>query len=240
MSTFVIVGATGGIGREVARQLASGGHELVLAGRDQARLSALAGELGARSCVCDVLEPDSFKHLAEAAGPAIDGIVYAVGSITLKPLQRLTEADCLLDFRLNALGAASTVQALLPALRKSSLGSIVLFSSVAAQHGFSFHASISMAKGAVEGLTRALAAELAPRIRVNAIAPSLTRTPLAQGLLSKEGAEQALAALHPLHKIGEPEDVASLATYLLSPAAKWMTGQVIGVDGGRAHLSGKG
>lgn len=240
MSTFLILGATGGIGRALSEQLASEGHELVLAGRDPLKLAAAAEGLNARTCVCNVLEADSFKQLAEAAGPSIDGIAYAIGSITLKPLQRLSDTDYLHDFRLNAMGAANAVQALLPLLRKSSQGSIVFFSSVAAQHGFSFHTSISMAKGAVEGLTRALAAELAPRIRVNAIAPSLTRTPLAQSLLAKEGAELALAALHPLNRIGEPEDVASLAAYLLSPAAKWITGQVIGVDGGRASLSGKG
>jgi NAD(P)-dependent dehydrogenase (short-subunit alcohol dehydrogenase family) len=168
-------------------------------------------------------------------------LVYAVGTINLKPLHRLTEAEFLQDFRVNALGAALAVQAALPALKKAvGTASVVLFSSVAARQGFTFHASMGMAKGAVEGLTLSLAAELAPKIRVNAIAPSLTRTSLAAGIVSNEAMAATIAGLHALQRLGEPEDVASAAAFLIGPDASWITGQVIGIDGGRSTVRTKG
>jgi NAD(P)-dependent dehydrogenase (short-subunit alcohol dehydrogenase family) len=174
------------------------------------------------------------------AGDALDGLVYAVGTITLRPLPRLTAADFLDDFRVNALGAALAVQAALPALTKGTGGaSVVLFSSAAARQGFTAHASIGMAKGAVAGLTLSLAAELAPKVRVNAIAPSLTRTPLGDSVVSSDQVAAALAKLHPLQRLGTAVDSAALAAFLLSADASWMTGQVIGVDGGRATLHTK-
>jgi len=158
----------------------------------------------------------------------------------MRGLQRLTEADFLNDFRVNALGAALAIQAALPAIKKSAgRASVVLFSSVAARQGFTFHASMGMAKGAVDGLTISLAAELASKVRVNAIAPSLTRTPLAEGLLSNDQMAKALAGLHALERLGMPEDVGALSAFLLSPEADWITGQVIGVDGGRSTLRTK-
>jgi NAD(P)-dependent dehydrogenase (short-subunit alcohol dehydrogenase family) len=171
----------------------------------------------------------------------LDGLVYAVGTINLRSLGRLTEADFLTDFRVNAMGAALAIQAALPALKKSEgRAAVVLFSSVAALQGFSFHASISMAKGAVDGLTLSLAAELAPKIRVNSIAPSLTRTRLGESLLSNEQTTKAIAEMHALQRLGTPEDVAALAAFLLSPEADWITGQIISVDGGRSTLRTKG
>ncbi|MGB2429145.1 MAG: SDR family NAD(P)-dependent oxidoreductase [Akkermansiaceae bacterium] len=162
----------------------------------------------------------------------LDGLVYAPGSITLKPFHRLSEDEILTEFKLNALGAAQVIQQCLPALKKSPAASVVLFSTVAVQTGLPFHASIAMAKGAVEGLTRSLAAELAPGIRVNAIAPSLTATPLAENLINNDAKREASAQRHPLKTIGEPEDIAALAAFLLSSEAKFITGQIMHADGG--------
>ena len=235
----LIYGASGGIGSALARQLRAAGRPVHLAGRNAAVLAPLAAELDAPYTVADVLEPEAFARVQADAGPRLSGLVYAVGSITLRSLGRLSAEDFLRDYRLNALGAALAVQAAVPALKAAECGaSVVLFSSVAAGTGFPMHASVAMAKGAVEGLTRALAAELAPRIRVNAIAPSLTRTGLSAGLLANEKAAQALAELHPLPRVGEPEDAAALGRFLLSPDAAWITGQVMAVDGGVSAVHG--
>lgn len=217
------------------------GVDLHLVGRDEERLSAIAKELGATSTLGAVNDSSLFARVAQDAGAALDGLVYAVGTINLRGLGRLTEADFLNDFRVNALGAALGIQAALPALKKSEgRASVVLFSSVAALQGFTFHASISMAKGAVDGLTLSLAAELAPKIRVNAIAPSLTRTQLGEKLLANEQVAASIAEMHALRRLGAPEDVAALAAFLLSPEADWITGQTISVDGGRSTLRTKG
>jgi NAD(P)-dependent dehydrogenase (short-subunit alcohol dehydrogenase family) len=163
-----------------------------------------------------------------------------VGTINLRGLQRFTEADFIHDFRVNALGAALAVQASLPALKRSAgVASVVFFSSVAARQGFSLHTSIGMAKGAVAGLTLSLAAELAPKVRVNAIAPSLTRTPLARGMLASEQMAAAIAGLHAMQRLGNADDIAAMAAFLLSQEADWITGQIIGVDGGRSTLRTK-
>lgn len=236
---ILIYGGSGGIGAATARAAKRQGQELHLSGRDEARLRSVAEELGATFTVADVLEPGGIETVTEAAGSELAGLVYAVGSINLKPLPRLSAEEFERDFRLNAMSAALAVQAALPAL-KAGRGSVVLFSSIAVQQGFAAHASVAMAKGAVEGLTRTLAAELAPAIRVNAIAPSLTRTPLAAALTGNERMAEAIAQLHPLGRLGEPDDIAALAAFLLSDQAGWITGQVFGVDGGRSSLRVKG
>lgn len=237
----VIVGGTGGIGRALARRLTALGRPVHLIARGGERLAALAAELGAGHAAADVADPAALRAAVEAAGSPLSGLAYAVGTITLKPLARVTPADAERDFRLNALGALVAVQAALPALRAGGPGaSIVLFSTVAVERGFPLHASIAMAKGAVEGLTRALAAELAPEIRVNALAPSLTRTPLAEPLLRNAQAAEAIARQHPLRRLGEADDPAALAAFLLGAEASWITGQVIAVDGGRGRLEARG
>jgi NAD(P)-dependent dehydrogenase (short-subunit alcohol dehydrogenase family) len=240
-SKIVVYGGYGGIGSALARLLRARGYDLHLVGRSEDRLALIATELEASLTVGDVCDSSLFARVAKDAGKPLAGLVYAVGTINLKSLRRFTEADFLDDFRVNALGAALAVQAALPAFRKSAdTTSVVLFSSVATQQGFALHASMGMAKAAVSGLTLSLAAELAPRVRVNAIAPSLTRTPLAKGILASEQMADAIAKLHPLPRLGTPEDIAALAAFLISPESSWITGQIIGVDGGRSTLRTKG
>jgi len=237
--SIVIFGANGGIGSALARSLVAGGTEVHLVGRDAERLQSLGAELSSSVTVGDALDADMFARAIADAGAPLQGLVYAIGSLTLKPLGRTTDDDLLHDFRVNAMGAAQAIRAALPALKAAEHASVVLFSSVAAGHGFASHASIAMAKGAVEALTRSMAAELAPKVRVNCIAPSLTRTPLSAPLLATEQMSALLAQLHPLQRLGEIDDLVSAAEFLLSEKAGWMTGQVIAVDGGRSTLAGR-
>lgn len=237
---IIIYGGSGGIGFATGKLLRERGYDLHLVGRGQDKLADSAAELGASYTVGDVTDPGLFARVAAEAGDSVSGLVYAVGTVNLRSLQRLTEADFLKDFRVNAAGAALAIQAALPALKRTEgVASVVLFSSVAALQGFSLHASIGMAKGAVMGLTLSLAAELAPKVRVNAIAPSITRTPLVESMLASEQMSAAIAGLHAMQRLGTAEDIASLAAFLLSPDADWITGQVISVDGGRSTLRTK-
>lgn len=167
---------------------------------------------------------------------SLDGLVYFPGSINLKPFARLTRAEFLQDFERNVLGAVELIQTYLPPLKKSPHPSVVLLSSVAAQVGMPFHSSISIAKAGIEGLTRSLAAELAPTVRVNCVAPSLTRSPLSERFLNTPEKESASQNRNPLKKIGEPAEVAAVIEFLLSEQALWITGQCLGVDGGMNHL----
>lgn len=237
----LIYGGSGGIGSATGRALRARGYDLHLVARNVDRLAAIATELQATTTVGDVSDGALFSRVSQDAGEALDGLVYAVGTINLRSFGRLSESDFLNDFRVNALGAALAIQAALPSLKNSTgKASVVFFSSVAALQGFTFHASVAMAKGAIDGLTLSLAAELAPGVRVNAIAPSLTRTPLGKRLLTNEQMAAAITSMHPLGRLGEPEDIASLCAFLLSPEADWITGQIISVDGGRSTLRIKG
>jgi NAD(P)-dependent dehydrogenase (short-subunit alcohol dehydrogenase family) len=175
--------------------------------------------------------------VAEDAGEPLGGLVYAVGTLNLKSVNRLTGDEMAQDFMINALGAALAVQALAPGLRKNEApASVVLFSSVAAEQGFKLHTSMGMAKGAVRGLTLSLAAELAPSIRVNAISPSLTQTNLARGMLSNEKLVEVISKMHAMERLGAPEDMAAMIEFLISEDSDWITGQILGVDGGRSTL----
>lgn len=179
---------------------------------------------------------DYSKSSLPDIGDPLDGLVYFSGSINLKPFNRLNEDDFLNDYRLNALGAVNVIQKYLPNLKNAPSASIVLISTVAVSQGMPYHASISMAKAAIEGLTIALAAEFAPHIRVNAVAPSLTQTPLAEKLLNAPEKMDASNKRHPLKRIGQPEDIANAVHFLLTDKSSWITGQVLNIDGGMSKV----
>lgn len=234
----LIFGGVGGIGEALARRLRARGQLVAITSRNAERAEALAAEIGVTALVCDVLDEASIGAAVTAAvSPEgrLGGLVYAVGSILLKPLARTTAADMMMAFQINVTGAMTAVRTATEAL-KAANGSVVLFSSIAASQGFPMHTAIGTAKGAVEGLTLSLAAELTPSIRVNAIAPSLTATPLAAGLTMNPRMADGIAALHPIPRLGTADEMAALAQFLLSSDAGWMTGQIIGVDGGRSTL----
>ncbi len=244
MKRVVIYGGTGGIGLATAHALRKRGYPLHLAARDAGRLSEAAEALGDTAVTAgDVTDPAFFRKVTVEAGGELAGLVYAVGTITLRPLGRLTAQDAETDFRINALGAFLAVQEAASAL-KAGAGEagagIVLFSTVAVAQGFPAHASVAMAKGAVEGLALSLAAEMSPQVRVNVVAPSLTRTKLAAAITSNETLASGIAAMHALQRLGTPDDIGALAAFLVSEEAGWITGQVIGADGGRSTLRTKG
>jgi NAD(P)-dependent dehydrogenase (short-subunit alcohol dehydrogenase family) len=234
---IIIIGANGGIGEALARRLAADGHDLFLTARDKASLADLADELNAASASLDVMDQDALADVVGQAdtGDGITGLAYCVGNIVLKPLKSASGDDFVDCFRLNTVGAALAVKAARKGLEKAN-GSVVLFSTVAVGQGFTNHSVISSAKGAIEGLTRSLAAELAPNVRVNAIAPSVTDTGIAGKLLSSERVAKGLADMHPVGRYGQPDDIAAMAAMLLSTDSAWITGQIIGIDGGRGAL----
>ena len=228
---FFIVGGSSGIGLEITKALHARENSVFVGSRSKDALTQLDGLHHLR------LDVQAESLHFEGLPDMLNGVVYCPGTIRLKPFQRLTLDDFLQDWQVNFLGAVKTIQACLPRLKKSKSGAaVVLFSTVAVKTGMPFHASVAGAKAAVEGLTRSLAAEFAPRIRVNAIAPSLTDTPLAQGLLSSDEKRKASAERHPAKRIGTPQEVAQVAVHLLSESAAWMTGQIIHVDGGMSAV----
>ncbi len=227
----LVVGGRSGIGREIVQRLDQQGCTLDVVARAETfdlsseRIRYHARDLSSGDGALDFL-PDR-----------LHGVVYCPGTIRLKPLSRLSEADFLADWQTNVMGAVRVLKACQNRLKKARSGaSVVLFSTVAVATGMPFHASIAAAKGAVEGLARSLAAEWAPRVRVNVIAPSLTDTGLAADLLDGEAKREAAAQRHPLKRVGTPGEVADLAVFLLGDSAGWITGQVIGVDGGVSAL----
>ncbi len=238
MKKVLIYGGSGSVVSQVARLLHEKGYMLHLVGTNEERLSQVAESVGAEYTVADVTDHESIEKAATDAGKELHGLVYAVGTINLKSLRRLSADDFLTDFRINALGAAMAVQASLSALKKGGPGSsVVLYSSVAARQGFTMHGSIGMVKGAVEGLMVSLAAELAPGIRVNAVAPSLLdESTLSAEILKNPDTRESIASYHALQRLGTPGDIAAMTVFLLSSEASWITGQVMAVDGGRSVI----
>jgi NAD(P)-dependent dehydrogenase (short-subunit alcohol dehydrogenase family) len=226
---ILIVGASSGIGLATAEILLAKGFNVFSASRNQPNLT------GITHLSWDAQNPDNsvFTTLPEV----IDGIVYCPGTINLKPFNRLSQDDFKNDFQINVLGAISVIQAILPKLKKADSASIMLYSTVAAKIGMGFHASVAVSKGAIEGLTLSLAAELASaKIRVNCLAPSLTDTPLAKNLLSTDDKKEASNKRHPIGRYGTSTDLANITTFLISDESSWITGQVIGVDGGMGSI----
>jgi len=233
----IIIGATGAIGSSIAKKLVSNGSEVHLVARNQAEVETLASELNATFSVADVLDDNFAKKVQDDLGDTpINGLAHCVGSIDLKPLKLSKKEDFIKTFNLNLISATEIIRAMHENL-KTNNGSIVLFSTVAARKGFTNHSIISSAKAAIEGLTVSLAAEFAPNVRVNCVAPSLTKSKIAEFLLKNEKIAEGIAKLHPLKRIGEGIDFSALASFLLSKDSSWITGQIIGVDGGRSSVA---
>jgi 3-oxoacyl-[acyl-carrier protein] reductase len=228
--TYLIAGGSSGIGLELVKKLSAAGNRVLVLSRNG---DSVAGKPNVSFLPKNMLTDD----LAEDELPdTLDGVVYCPGSINLKPFRSLKPEAFIEDFQINVIGAVKVLQASQKAMKNAGNASVVLFSTVAVSQGMPFHASISAAKGAVEGLARSLAAEWAPSIRVNCIAPSLTDTPLAARLLSSDEKKEAAGVRHPLKRVGTAAEVASLAYFLLSENSTWMSGQVIGLDGGMSSI----
>jgi len=228
---YLVVGGSTGIGKEIVKLLVERGHDVQIASR-----SATSRQLPTAGVSVHDVDATNPKADWSFLPEHLDGLVYCGGTINLRPFKRLSNEEFIHDYTVNVLGAVNTIQASLKSLKNVNNASIVLFSSVAAQRGLNFHASIAAAKGAVVGLTKSLSAELAPQIRVNCISLSLTDTPLAEPLLNNERKQEASNARHPLQRYGQSTDAAEAALYFLESKSSWVTGQILGVDGGMGTI----
>ncbi|MBS0011178.1 MAG: SDR family oxidoreductase [Bacteroidales bacterium] len=223
MKNILIAGASSSIGKKIVESLHSEANLITL---------SRSGPEGSANHYITDYENDIFPDI----DVELDGLVYCPGTINLKPFRNLKPGNFREDFEINLVGAVKVINRYIDKLLKSQSASVVLFSSVAAGSGMPFHASIASSKAAIEGLTRSLAAEFAGKIRFNAVAPSLTDTPLAERLLRTDAQREASAARHPMKRIGSPGDIASVVSFLLSDESSWMTGQILKVDGGLSTL----
>ena len=231
---YLIFGATGSIGSNLANQLYNSKHDFHLVSRNEEELKSLSKRLNCTYTVADVLE-SNFIEKVKSEIFEIKGIAYCVGSIDLKPFKMVKEDDFQKCMKLNLYSAVEIIKAYQDSLKKNK-GSIILFSTVAVQRGFANHSIIDSTKAAVEGLTISLAAEFAPDIRVNCIAPSLTNSKISQNILKNTIMAEGIAKAHPMKRIGEGKDAAAMAKFLLTEESSWITGQIIGVDGGRSSI----
>jgi NAD(P)-dependent dehydrogenase (short-subunit alcohol dehydrogenase family) len=230
MNSILVVGGSSGVGHALSNRLAEQGHE-VFATYNRNIVSS--EKINLHYHQLNVLDKEvDLSFLPEQ----LDGLVYCPGSVILKPFLRMKPEEFAHDHELQVVGAVKMIQAALPLLRKSAHPSIVLFSTVAVQMGFNFHTQVASSKGAVEGLMRALAAELAPKIRVNCVAPSLTDTPLTHHLVNTDEKRSQNDQRHPLKRIGNADDIAASVEFLLSENSSWITGQVLPVDGGMSRI----
>ncbi|MER3318129.1 MAG: SDR family oxidoreductase [Allomuricauda sp.] len=224
---ILLIGGSYGIGLEMAKKLSTG-HNVYIASRSNDLLS----NMNVTHIPFDVLTED----ISEKAIPEkLDGFVYCPGSINLKPFKTMNVDTIQNDMEINFIALAKTVKSVINRMNEGS--SMVFFSTVAVGTGMPFHTSVSAAKGAIEGFARALAAEYAPKVRVNVIAPSLVDTPLSERLLSNDKKKEMMSERHPMKRVGNAEDIANMATFLLDSDNSWITGQVIGVDGGMSSLN---
>jgi NAD(P)-dependent dehydrogenase (short-subunit alcohol dehydrogenase family) len=230
MKNFVIIGGSSGIGEAIVDNLEADGNHIIASYNSSKKESRPLVKYVKLDVTTDALHEEDLPD-------KIHGLAYCPGSINLKSFHRFKEDDFISDFRLQVLGATKVIKQLLPKLKEAKGASIVLFSTVAVQTGFTFHSQVAISKGAIEGLTRALAAEFAPSIRVNAIAPALTNTKLSENLLNTPEKIQYHADKNPSKRIGEPQDLAAAACYLLSEKSSWVTGQIINVNGGFGNLA---
>jgi len=229
MKNYIIIGGSSGIGKELVNLIEQQGDNVFSTYNNNIIEDRPNVKYIKFDATTDKINLDELPE-------QIHGLAYCPGSINLKPFHRFTDEDFLEDFKLQVLGATKIIKDLLPKIKKSQDASIVLFSTIAVQTGFSFHAQVAVSKGAIEGLTRSLAAELSPTIRVNAIAPSLTNTNLASKFLNTPEKLSMQAEKNPLKKVGEPKDIAEAAVYLLSEKSSWITGQILHVDGGFSNI----
>ncbi len=230
MSNYLIIGASSGIGKALALLLADNGNKVFGTYNTN---DIQSNHTGIEYHPLNVLD-ESFS--LDFLPDELNGVIYCPGSINLRPFERIKPVDFTYDYNLQVVGAIKTIQAVASKLKNSANAAIILFSTIAVQTGLPFHSQVSASKGAIEGLTKALAAEYAPKIRVNCVAPSLTDTPLASSLLNNEQKKDANAQRHPLKRIGTAEDIANTVEFLLSTKASWITGQIMHVDGGISTL----
>ena len=234
---FIIFGATGSIGSALTNLLYEDKLDCHLVGRNEEELKKLAQKFNYSYSICDVLKLNFANNLKkDLFETKILGMAYCIGSIDVKPFKETKANDFVSSYVLNHVGITEIIRAFQENL-KTNKGSVVLFSTVAAKKGFANHSIISSAKAAVEGLTLALAAELSPEIRINCIAPSLTKSKMASSIIKNSSIENSIAKMHPLKRIGQGRDSANLANFLLTNKSSWITGQIIGVDGGRSNIT---